>query len=128
MPTAHQPAPLRPDTMMSRAAPDASRPRALFADDRSRYVANQASAAGLHADVVLLSGDKQCGSMCRMCCMYVQYVCAVCMCSLQDNCICAPSEQHARAVHATPFKTSATMHVPTSRVQQRHAFQKAGLL
>ncbi|KAA6426793.1 MAG: hypothetical protein FRX49_03118 [Trebouxia sp. A1-2] len=36
MPTAHQPAPLRLDTMMSRAAPDASRPRALFADDRSR--------------------------------------------------------------------------------------------
>ncbi|DBA76532.1 TPA: hypothetical protein ACH3X2_008587 [Trebouxia sp. C0005] len=36
MPTAHQPAPLRLDTMMSHAAPDASRPRALFADDRSR--------------------------------------------------------------------------------------------
>ena len=51
MPTAHQPAPLRPDTMMSRAAPDASRPRALFADDRSRYVVNQASTSGPHADI-----------------------------------------------------------------------------
>ena len=39
MPTGHQAAAVRPDTMMSRAAPDASRPRALFADDRSRYVA-----------------------------------------------------------------------------------------
>ncbi len=69
MPTAHQPAPLRPDTMMSRAAPDASRPRALFADDRSRYVANQASAAGLHADIAFLSGDQQCETM------YVQSFC-----------------------------------------------------
>jgi len=63
MPTGHQAAPLRPDTMMSRAAPDASRPRALFADDRSRYVANQASTAGLHLNIAFLSGDEQCESM-----------------------------------------------------------------
>jgi hypothetical protein len=65
MPTGHQPAPLRPDTMMSRAAPDASRPRALFADDRSRYVAYQDSTADLQADIVFLSGDEQRESMCR---------------------------------------------------------------
>lgn len=70
MPTAHQPAPLRLDTMMSHAAPDASRPRALFADDRSRYAANQASTAGLHAVIAFLSGDQQCESMCSLhtCC------------------------------------------------------------
>ncbi len=43
MPTAHHPLPARPDTLMSRAAPDASRPRALFADDRSRYATPPAS-------------------------------------------------------------------------------------
>lgn len=37
MPKAPPPQPSRPDTMMSRHAPDASRPRALFADERSRY-------------------------------------------------------------------------------------------
>lgn len=41
MPTAHQPGPSRPDTLMSRVAPDASRPRALFADDRSRYAGSK---------------------------------------------------------------------------------------
>lgn len=42
MPKAHHPQPIRPDTTMSRHAPDASRPRALFADDRSRYAEQQA--------------------------------------------------------------------------------------
>lgn len=37
MPKAPPPQPSRPDTTMSRHAPDASRPRALFADERSRY-------------------------------------------------------------------------------------------
>ena len=45
MPKAGNPQPIRPDTTMSRHAPDASRPRALFADERSRYVEQQALAS-----------------------------------------------------------------------------------
>ena len=51
MPKAGNPQPIRPDTTMSRHAPDASRPRALFADERSRYVEQQAQVhwqASLH--------------------------------------------------------------------------------
>ena len=42
MPKVHNPHPIRPDTTMSRQAPDASRPRALFADERPRYAEQQA--------------------------------------------------------------------------------------
>ena len=51
MPTAHQPGPSRPDTLMSRIAPDASRPRALFADDRSRYAGSMPSCGWAHRTV-----------------------------------------------------------------------------